>query len=152
MGSKSLLPVPRSTRRYPLAVPIWAVCAALRTRHSAWSWPLTWLPWYLSLVPVFPSYLHLLHHLAALPSPGSLLLPHQSSNMMVPSALVPLCRTVASTIKSLLALLLGVGRVGLLCCAVLLLPLLLASTCFTMSAVLHHHSFMQPEVACCCCE
>ena len=81
---------------YLLAVPFWAVCAALRTRHLAWSWPLTWLPWCPSLVPVILSYLHLLHHHAALPSPVSLLLLHQSSNMVVPSALEPLCRTVVS--------------------------------------------------------
>ena len=61
-----MLPVPHSTRRYPLAVPFWTVCATRRTRHTAWSWPLTWLPWCPSLVPVILSYLHLLRHPTAL--------------------------------------------------------------------------------------
>ena len=91
-----MLPVPRSTRRYPLAVSFWAVCAALRTRHTAWSWPLTWLPWCPSLVPVILSYLHLLHHPTALPSPVSLLPLHQSSNRVVPAVSGSLCCTVAS--------------------------------------------------------
>ena len=128
-GGKPLLPVPRSTRRYLLAVPFWAVCAALRTRHLAWSWPLTWLPWCPSLVPVILSYLHLLCHPTALPSPVSLRLLHQSSNMVVPAALGSLCHTVASLYVSPFVLPFhplsslcrpffgeGEGRTAVLCC------------------------------------
>ena len=126
-----MLPVPRSTRRYPLAVSFWAVCAALRTRHTAWSWPLTWLPWCPSLVPVILSYLHvhLLHHPTALPSPVSLLPLHQSSNRVVPAVSGSLCCTVASQYVSAFVLPFhppsslcrpffgeGEGRTAVLCC------------------------------------
>ena len=124
-----MLPVPHSTRRYPLAVPFWTVCATRRTRHTAWSWPLTWLPWCPSLVPVILSYLHLLCHPTALPSPVSLRLLHQSSNMVVPAALGSLCHTVASLYVSPFVLPFhplsslcphffgeGEGRTAVLCC------------------------------------
>ena len=152
MGSKSLLPVPRSTRRYPLAVPFWAVCAALRTRHSAWSWPLTWLPWYLSLVPVFPSYLHLLHRLAAVPY-HHLVLFCFLINLPKRGCHQPWCHCAVQLLPpSSLCWPSFWGWGGSVCCAVRVLPRLLASTCFTMSAVLHHHSIMWTEVACFCWE